>query len=36
MKHDLVLRNLRIIDPRNDVDKVADIGIAGGKIADQS
>lgn len=34
MKHDLVLRNIRIIDPRNDVDKVADIGIAGGKIAD--
>lgn len=34
MKHDLVLRNVRIIDPRNDVDKMADIGIAGGRIAE--
>ncbi len=33
MKYDLVLKNLRIIDPRNDVDKVADLGVSGGRIA---
>ena len=34
MKHDLVLKNLRIIDPRNGVDKVADLGMDGGKISE--
>jgi hypothetical protein len=34
MRYDLVLRNLRVIDPRNDVDEVTDLGVAGGKIAE--
>ena len=34
MKHDLVLKNLRIIDPRNGVDMVGDLGVSGGKVAE--
>lgn len=34
MKYDLVLKNARVIDPRNDFDEVTDLGIASGKIAD--
>ncbi|MCB1740783.1 MAG: amidohydrolase/deacetylase family metallohydrolase [Gammaproteobacteria bacterium] len=33
MSHDLVLKGVRVIDPARDIDRVADVGFSGGKLA---
>ena len=33
MPYDLILRNGRILDPSQDLDKTADIAFAGGRVA---
>ncbi|MFO7941350.1 MAG: amidohydrolase [Bacillota bacterium] len=36
MKYDLLLRSARVVDPKNRMDRVTDLGISGGKVVEVS